>query len=365
MRHREESLEEVLFECPFEFDFFQAVRLLHLLQSERPAVGGVAHPHAEPVRFKVRQSLEFQASAIHALTAETDPPQMTVAFMGLTGVQGVLPLHYTEHILARAAVKDARAKDFAMAEFFDLFNHRLLSLFYRAWEKHRFPVRYQLAAARTQTDDLTAYLFDVIGLGTAGLRDRMTVPDHALLRYAGLFAQRPRCVSSLRAILHDYFGVPVEIQEFIGAWHQLKPENKADLESADLNNCLGLGAIAGDMIWDPQGRFRVQLGPLKLDQFAAFLPGQEATTKLHDLVRFYVGPVLDFEIQLILQANDEVDQAGKTLSQGVPWPVLGGDSEVALRLGWSAWLKTEPFEQPARDALFRTCGPDLYPRLQP
>jgi type VI secretion system protein ImpH len=231
-----------------------------------------------------------------------------------------------------------------MAEFFDLFNHRLLSLFYRAWEKHHFPVRYQLAAARTQTDDLTAYLFDVIGLGTAGLRGRMTVPDHALLRYAGLFAQRPRCVASLRAILHDYFGVPVEIQEFIGAWHRLKPENKADLESAGLNNCLGLGAIAGDMIWDPQGRFRVQLGPLKLDEFAAFLPGQEATTKLHDLVRFFVGPVLDFEVQLILQADEEVDE--------VPWPILGGDSEVAPRLGWSAWLKTEPFVQHALDALF-------------
>jgi type VI secretion system protein ImpH len=187
----------------------------------------------------------------------------------------------------------------------------------------------------------------VIGLGTAGLRGRMTVPDHALLRYAGLFAQRPRCVASLRAILHDYFGVPVEIQEFIGAWHRLKPENKADLESAGLNNCLGLGAIAGDMIWDPQGRFRVQLGPLKLDEFAAFLPGREATDKLHDLVRFYVGPVLDFEVQLIIQANEEVDE--------VPWPILGGDSEVAPRLGWSAWLKTVPFVQPAGDPLFPSC----------
>ena len=103
---------------------------------------------------------------------------------------------------------------------------------------------------------------------TAGLRDRMTVPDHSLLRYAGLFAQRPRCVASLRAMLHDYFGVPVEIQEFIGAWHRLKPENIADLESAGLNNCLALGAIAGDMIWDPQGRFHpshaVARGPVVL-----------------------------------------------------------------------------------------------------
>src|ERR1017187_3755860 len=235
----DDSLEQALFTRPYEFDFFQAVRLLHLMQSDRPAVGGIAHPAPEPVRIKVRQSLEFQASAIHSLSAATDPPQMVVAFMGLTGVQGVLPHHYTEHILARAATKDAAAKDFAMAEFFDLFNHRLLSLFYRAWEKNRFPVRYELAAARSQTDDLTQYLFDFIGLGTSGLRGRMAVKDNALLRYTGLLAQKPASAISLGAILHDYFGVPVHIQEFIGAWHVLKPENRSDLVSATMNNCLG------------------------------------------------------------------------------------------------------------------------------
>ncbi len=128
---------------------------------------------------------------------------MTVAFFGLTGTQGVLPLCYTEWMIAGRA-----AKDTTLAAFFDLFNHRLTSLFYRAWEKHAAPVLYELAAARNQQPDpFTHYLFDLIGIGTAGLRDRMRARDESLLRYCGLIAQRPLSAPSLRGILRDYFSV--------------------------------------------------------------------------------------------------------------------------------------------------------------
>ncbi len=180
------ALDQRLFDVPFEFDFFQAVRLLHLILNDRVGVGRIAKPEDEPVRFKVRQSLEFAASSLHSLSADTDPPEMTVAFLGLTGIQGVLPHHYTEHILARA-----QSRDFAMAEFLDLFNHRILSLFYRAWEKHRLPVRLQLASARKEVDEFTQYLFDWIGMGPAGVRGRLKFVDQALLRNAVLLGQKP------------------------------------------------------------------------------------------------------------------------------------------------------------------------------
>jgi type VI secretion system protein ImpH len=330
-----QSLEERLFDSPYDYDFFQAVRLLHLMLDDRPGVGRIAKPDEEPVRFKVRQSLEFPPSSIHSLSAETDPPAMVVAFLGLTGVQGALPHHYTEHILARA-----QAKDFAMAEFFDLFNHRLLSLFYRAWEKHRFPVRFQLAAAKHETDEFTQYLFGWIGMGTAGLQDRLAVQDRALLRYAGLLGQKPPTAVSLEGILRDYFGVQVEIEQFIGAWYPLTEDDQSDLAAEGMNNQLGEGAIAGDAVWDPQARFRVRLGPLKLARFLAFLPEGQAVRELQDLVRFYVGPVLQFDLQLVLKANE------------VPWCRLGDDGPAGPRLGWCGWLKTSEFAQDAGDAVF-------------
>src|SRR5580692_8007545 len=286
-------LHERLFEVPFEFEFFQAVRLLHLILNDRGGVGRIAKPEEEPVRFKVRQSLDFAPSSLHSLSAETDPPEMTVAFLGLTGIQGVLPHHYTEHILARA-----QSRDFAMAEFLDLFNHRIISLFYRAWEKHRLPVRLQLASAHKEVDEFTQYLFDWIGMGTAGLRERMAFVDQALLRYAGLIGQKPACAAALEGILRDYFGVSVEIQEFTGAWYVLASEDQCNLEERDLKNALGEGALAGDAVWDPQARFRIRLGPLELAQFVGFLPDGGGIEGLRDLVRFYVGPVLQFDVQL-------------------------------------------------------------------
>jgi type VI secretion system protein ImpH len=328
-------LEEQLFESPFDYDIFQAVRLLHLMLDDRPGVGRIAKPAEEPVRFKVRQSLAFPPSSIHSLSAEADPPQMTVAFLGLTGFQGVLPHHYTEHILARA-----ESKDLAMAEFFDLFNHRILSLFYRAWEKHQFPVRFQAAAVKQEIDAFTQYLFDWIGMGTGRLHARMAVPDRALLRYAGLLGQMPRCAVALGAILQDYFGVEVHIEEFVGAWYTLQEEDQCDLRTESMNNQLGLGAIAGAAVWDPLARFRVQLGPLSLVKFLAFLPDGLAVKEFQDLVRFYIGPIMQFDLQLVLQANE------------VPFSRLGDDSPAGPRLGWCAWLKTGEFVQDAGDATF-------------
>lgn len=328
-------LEDQLFDEPFEYDFFQAVRLLQWMLSGRPGVGGIARPDSEPVRFKVRQGLVFPPSSIHSLSTESDPPAMTVSFMGLTGIQGVLPHHYTEHILARA-----QAKDFAMAEFFDLFNHRLISLFYRAWEKHHFPVQFQDAAVRNTLDRFTACLFDWVGLGTHGLRGRLAVQDTALLRYAGLFGQNPRSSAGLEGILRDYFGVEAQILDFQGAWYTLSPEDQCNLTGDGINNQLGEGAIAGDAVWDPQALFRVRLGPLPLARYAAFLPDGTALNEFRDLVRFYVGPVMQFEIQLILQADD------------VPWPRLGDESMAGPRLGWCGWLKTEEFVNDADDAIF-------------
>ena len=153
------------------------------------------------------------------------PAEMTVAFMGLTGPLGVLPRHYTELLLERQ-----RRKDHTLGDFLDLFNHRLVSLLYRAWEKHHFPIAYERAMVRGQSDDrLSQYLFDLIGMGTAGLQGRMEVPDEALRFYAGLFAQHPHSASALSGLLRDYFGVPVDVVQFTGQWLTLAPEQRSRL----------------------------------------------------------------------------------------------------------------------------------------
>jgi type VI secretion system protein ImpH len=327
------SVAELLLKYPYEFDFFQAVRLLGLIHPTRRLLSSLEEGLSEGLRFRAMPSLSFPPSSICQLK-DGEPIEMTVAFMGLTGPQGVLPEHYTEHVIARLFEKDS-----ATAAFFDLFNHRFIALFYQAWAKHNVAASIEREqAAHSKNHGLTQYVFDLIGMGTQGLRGRTAVPDQALLLYAGLIAQSPHSASALRGILADYFQLPVEIPQFIGRWIPLPESDLSYLSPDGLHNQLGFGAIAGDRVWNQQAGFRVRLGPLTYERFTHFLPGGEVFMKLASLVRFFAGPTLDFDVQLILQAAE------------VPYCRLSDDLN-APRLGWSTWLKTEEFAFDAPDTV--------------
>lgn len=333
------SLEEALFEHGYEFEFFQAVRLLARMFPARKPVGCTARPEEEVARFGARLSMAFPPSAVHDIEQIpdlADPVRMTVAFLGLTGTQGILPLCYTEWMIARDA-----AKDDTLAAFFDLFNHRLVSLFYRAWEKHRPPVLYELWTARgRQPDPFTESLFDLIGMGTPGLRGRMRIHDESLLLYAGLIAQRPHSASALRGILRDYFSVPVEIDQCLGDWYQLEEADRCYLSAELERNQLGEGAFLGEEAWNQQARFRIRVGPLGLERFLEFLPNGRAMAKLVQLTRYLVSQAMAFDVQVFLRAGE------------VPYCRLDDEGVDAPRLGWMGWLKTGEFATDADDAVF-------------
>ena len=230
----------------------------------------------------------FPASEIQSFDSpDAGPPLMKVNFMGLTGPQGVLPLAYTSLVMDRL-----RQHDSAMRDFFDLFNHRIISLFYRAWEKYRFTVTYE----REKKNKVSHYLLDLLGLGTPALQDRQAVADESLLFYSGLLAQKPRSASALRQIILDYFGVPVRIEQFVGSWYPLEPHDQCWLaEPGGISEQLGYGAVVGDEVWYQQSRVRVVLGPLSLKQYLDFLPGGEAYEPLRAFTRFFAAQQLDLK----------------------------------------------------------------------
>jgi type VI secretion system protein ImpH len=321
-RPTDPPLTHQLFDEPYRFGFFQAVRLLERIYADHDPVGQDADIKREVVRFRTRQTFSFPACEIHELAAGTEsadaPPEMMVSFMGLTGPLGALPHQYTELVMERA-----RYRDTALWSFLDIFNHRLLSLFYRVWEKYHFPVSYE----RAGEDHFTAYLFDLIGMGTNFLRNRLSFKDQALLFYGGLISQRPRSATAVRAIVSDYFGVPSEITQFAGQWLQLG-DNVTRLGSA--NSQLGLSTVAGNKVWSDQSKFAVRVGPMSLKQFTGFIPTGAGFKPLSEMVRLLVGLEFEFSVQLVL-ARDEV-----------PFAVLGNQVN-GPRLGWTSWLKTVDF----------------------
>jgi type VI secretion system protein ImpH len=364
---RRRSVTDELFDEPYRFEFFQSMRLLERALPTRRPVGREGSAATEVVRFRALQSLTFPPSSIYELTRPQSPdqtPVMTVAFMGLTGPSGVLPRHYTE-LMLRLERASSSPQRYALRDWFDLFNHRFISLFFRAWEKYRFFIAYGRGdASKPQPDVFTSALESLIGHGTASTKGRLRVSvwdssattprenvlakiEHlSLLRFAGMLAQRPRCVANLQALLTDYFAIPVSVEQFQGRWLRLDEENQFRLGRPNGNCQLGIDSVLGDRVWDVQSKIRLRLGLLSYAQFQEFLPDpapcprRKALFLLSHLVRLFAGQELDFDVQLVLR-RDEVPQCS-----------LGGNEEPGSRLGWNTWLTSKPLEQDTDDAVF-------------
>ncbi len=327
-------LERELFEAPYRFDFFQAVRLLERRSPSRKRIGREGSPRQEAVRFHAVRGLAFPASAIQRLEDSDDPdrpPAMSITFLGLTGPQGVLPYCYTELVMERN-----RAGDRTLAAFLDLFHHRLASLFYRAWQKHH------LAALEEQEESsrFSAHLFDLIGLGMEPLRNRHAFPDEALPFFAGAFAQRHRSAVMLERLLIDYFELPVAVCQFEGRWLRLAPDDRSRLGASGRFQQLGVSLVVGEKVRDEQGKFRLRIGPLSFPQFLALSPDGPDFRALTQMTRLFVQGELDYDVQLVLKAEE------------VPDCQLSSTPEAGARLGRHAWLKSRPLADDARDAVF-------------
>ncbi|MDQ3800949.1 MAG: type VI secretion system baseplate subunit TssG [Acidobacteriota bacterium] len=333
----EKALNQKLFDEPERFEFFQAVRLLERLFPERAPVGRDSLPLNEVARFRTRVSLDFPPSQIQEIReteeefTEKQKLEIFINFMGMVGAMGAMPTRYTELIIERA-----RYGDTALWNFLDIFTHRTVSLFYRAWEKYRFPVNYERGAG----DDFTGYLFDITGLGTAGLRGKLDIDDESLLPYGGLIAQKPHSASAVKNLISDYFKVPAEIEQFSGQWLSLDDESITRLGKT--NSSLGANTVLGTKVWDDQSKFRVRLGALGFNEFRAFLPDGTAYKPVKAIIRFMVGQELDFDIQLKLKAKE------------VPGTILTTRAKRRPMLGWTSFLKTKPFKQDDEQVVLQT-----------
>jgi len=333
-RRTDPPLEQALFEEPYRFDFFQAVRLLGRLRPDRAAVGHEGLPGREVARFRARQSLNFPPSSIHELERPEDPsrpPEMTVAFLGLTGPSGVLPRVYTELLMERR-----RAGDRTPTAFFDVFNHRAISLFYRAWEKYRFVV----AREHGRDDRFSHAVFSLLGLGASPLRNRHEFADDTLLFYAGFFAQRHRPAVVLEALLRDYFGVPLEVRQFVGRWLKLAPDDRSAAGASGANNALGASTILGSKVWDEQGTIEIRVGPLSFPEFLSHQPDGPSSMPLAQMVRLFLDGEFDVRVRLVLRADE------------VPPCRLSSEPGLGTRLGRYSWPKSGAFDRDVDNAVF-------------
>lgn len=322
--------DAALVQNPHGFELFAALRLLERAHPGRPGLGLSSRPAEDAVRLRQPPSLAFAAGDVSTYTPGTAdaPAVLDTPVLGLFGPNGPLPLHLTEYAIERAQ----NARDTTFAAFADVFHHRILSLFYRAWADAQPAVQ----AERCGDDRFSRQLGALAGLRPMRAGDDPVV-GHALRHVAGRLLSQVRNPEGLRDLLQLAFDVPVDIVGFIAEWMPLPDESRLRLGRRHVSG-LGTTAVIGVHVRGAQHRFRVRLGPLDAARFRAFLPGGAALDELGSLVRGYVGDGQAWDVQLVLHAGD------------VPAMRLG----LAGRLGLDSWLGRRAWDlEDAGDVIVR------------
>ena len=269
-------------ENPIGLSFFQASRRVECRFCDKPRLGYANRSADEPIQFCQEPSLSFAPSTLqrYERSTETGKSRLMVNFLGLLGPQGPMPLHITDYIHDRELNHD----DHTPARFLDIFNHRMISLFYRAWACNRQTVSYD----RPREDRFSAYIGSLIGIGLDSLCHRDKVPDAAKLHFSGHLACQTRHAEGLRAIMENFFGIKTTIEEFIGQWIKIPEEYHCRLGESPDTAMVGVNAMVGSQIWDCQQKFRIVLGPMSIEDYERMLPGEESFSVLKEIGRAHV-----------------------------------------------------------------------------
>ncbi|MFD2264261.1 type VI secretion system baseplate subunit TssG [Lacibacterium aquatile] len=304
-----------------DYEFFQAVALLEMLAARKGAtpLGEGADPRREGLVLGSPASLKFAPSDVSRITGvEGERPRIETRVMGLAGQGGPLPDWVTEVMSLRVSRRDT-----AMRDFFDLFNHRLLSLFYKVRDKARVGFGYR----SPDKSPAARYLFSLMGLGTGRLQGRLgeKVPDRMLLTYAGLLAGRTRSVGALERLLSHALAVPVKVEPLTGRWLTLDADERTRLGRMGAHNRLGQGAMIGSRVWDVESCFTLRIGPMGWQDVASFLPEGARHQPLVSLTRLFVGDAMDFRLHLQVKKAEI--------------PAMQLSSRHGARLGWTSILR--------------------------
>lgn len=349
-RQRDPGLIGLLLDTPWSFEFFQALRLLdrHLGDGDVSSLSsrirfrnslrlGLAPSELEAVnRYSHRGENEAEA---RGQTDANDTFVVTPAFIGLLGVHGALPAHYTEQVCE--AYK--RRRDEGPHAFFDLLSDRSIALFYLAWRKHKPHLLYETDRDR----HLLPQLLSLCGLGASGVRHRLASPPeaHFFAHFAGLIRQRPTSAHAVERVLSACFEVKVRIEQFVGTHYFLKIGQQLSLGRA--NAILGGDALLGERVWQCNLRVRLFIGPLPAVRYQNFVPGSGEVVALTRILGLLTGGALECEIRPVLLAREV--------------RCLGLTADSAWRLGYGAILCSRSSASDRNDAAFEVRGSEDVP----
>jgi type VI secretion system protein ImpH len=298
---------------PQTHHLFHALRIIEAAHPEAPRLGTSRRPSQDPVRLGQEAELAFPPSTIAKYLPPKDgrPAKVINRAFGLFGSNGPLPLHLTEY--ARDRVRNHR--DTAFIAFADMLTHRVMTLFYRAWRAGQPAPSFD----RPDSDQFERKVAAISGHDGAAMRNRDEMPDMAKRHFAGHLAQGNKTAEGLMSMLSAFFEVPVRMQEFVGTWLDLEPDDRWQLGAPAR---LGMTTSIGSRVWTRGAKFRIIVGPVGFADYQRFLPGKGRIEQLEAIVRNHVGDRLDWDVNVVLKGTE------------VPRTALGSGAA----LGHTTWV---------------------------
>ena len=355
------SLIKKLQKKPGRYEIFQMVRLIENICKTngqynwlRGRVNQQASPTLECINFEGLVHLEFpinEATSVKIIETTLSNRKfhqwvIETPVMGLNGMLGIMPQHYSDQIIRRL-----RLKDRALSRYFNYFNHRAMSLYYKAWAKYRIPLSFEkhrlkrldnsknpseiLKLRRLTKDDVSTAILSLAGLGTPSNQNRLEISDDALVGFSGYLSRTNALPAvNIEKMLKTYFNIPVNIQQFVAQSYPLFEDMQSCLEGRfkpGQNHCLGINTLLGQKTMLVQSKFNVVLGPLSYEEYLELSPGSKKLKALIEMLTMAAGSELDFDIEAQIRSND------------LPPPYLGLE-EKPVCIGWNATLSKQQAE---------------------
>ena len=330
---------QALKENPEKYHIFQALRLIEAAYAERPRLGRSRRPKQDAVRLKQRIDMGFASSTVARFVPQDEktgePGELAQYMFGLFGPNGPLPLHLTEYAYNR----QRSFRDPTFKAFGDMFHHRMLSLFYRAYASGEPTSSFDRTG---EVDPFAQKVAAFAGLRGAALSDRDAMPDLAKLRYAGRLSHGTRNEEGLLALISGFFGAPATMESFVGTWLELDPKDTWELGNPHKPAKLGQSCSIGSKVWTRQAKFRFRVGPVGLADYKRLLPGGDSLKRLKALVNNYMGEAMMWDMNLVLKAGEaEPAMLAKA--------VVDEEISVVARLEGEGMTALEPAPEPPLD----------------
>ncbi|EJF32573.1 type VI secretion system baseplate subunit TssG [Enterobacter sp. Ap-916] len=319
--------------APWDAGFISIMRAIAARTPSLPPPGKAALPSQERFRLGQISSMAFSPREIAAIHQQDDKIKLQLFGLGIWGAQGAMPLHLSELAYSRYEQHDP-----TLIDFVDIFHHRALSQFYRAW----FLSQDTASLDRKEDERFSFYVGSLVGLDPSEL-DPAPLPIHARLASSAHLIREARNPDGLLGAMEYYFQVPVQMEEFELQWIFLEGKDQTALGDDRYAALLGDGAILGNTVLDRQHKFKLMMGPLTLAQYMLFSPWGSDMAVLRELVRSFIGFEYAWDVQLVLAADQ------------VPRATLDGSHQ----LGYASWLEREASETPVFGMSFE---PEMYRR---